>query len=451
MRQLQSVIWSKGSFLTPQHLQTRDRFVESSLQFRLEGLQFRPWGFQELKINQESLTEGNFSLSRAAGLLPDGLPFEIPDSDPTPDLKPLAPLFEPDQQSLDVYLAIPYHRERGVNVSMAQGNANARYSAAAVNLPDENSGQAEKPIQVARKNLRFLAGNESREGFTCLPVGRVKRSPTGTLQLDPEFIPPLLDISASNYLMTIVRRLLEILSAKSSILAAGRRQRSAGLADFTASDIATFWLLYTVNNHFPLLRHIQEARRGHPEDLFRALSSLAGALTTFSLKIQPRDLPMYDHDDLGGCFTDLDEKLRQLLETVVPSNFVALPLKLVRPSVYATPIDDDKYFQGTKFYLAISADMNEGDLIKRAPQLVKVGSQAQIEQLVRQALPGMQLMHSVKPPASIPVKLNYQYFSMNQVGTPWETVMRARTLAAYVPGDIPSPQLELVILLPQAT
>ena len=32
----------------------------------------------------------------------------------------------------------------------------------------------------------------------------------------------------------------------------------------------------------------------------------------------------------------------------------------------------------------------------------------------------------------------------------WEAVGRARNLAAYVPGDFPNPQLELVILLPQA-
>jgi len=31
MRQLQPIIWSKGTFLTPQHLQTRDRFLESVL------------------------------------------------------------------------------------------------------------------------------------------------------------------------------------------------------------------------------------------------------------------------------------------------------------------------------------------------------------------------------------------------------------------------------------
>jgi type VI secretion system protein ImpJ len=48
------------------------------------------------------------------------------------------------------------------------------------------------------------------------------------------------------------------------------------------------------------------------------------------------------------------------------------------------------------------------------------------------------------------VKLNYQYFSLNQSGVAWEAIGRARNLAVYVPGDFPAPQLELIILLPEA-
>ena len=55
-----------------------------------------------------------------------------------------------------------------------------------------------------------------------------------------------------------------------------------------------------------------------------------------------------------------------------------------------------------------------------------------------------------QPPSAIPVKLNYQYFSLSQSGVAWEAIGRARNLAAYVPGDLPNPQLELIILLPQA-
>jgi len=68
---------------------------------------------------------------------------------------------------------------------------------------------------------------ESREGCNALQMARIQRSSAGTFRLDPQYIPPLLNIAANDYLMGIARRLVEILAAKSSILAGARRQRSA--------------------------------------------------------------------------------------------------------------------------------------------------------------------------------------------------------------------------------
>lgn len=450
MRQLQPVVWSKGTFLTPQHLQVQDRFIESALEFKLNSLRFCPWGFRELEINREALATGNFAVSRAVGIFPDGLPFDIPDSDAAPDSKPLAPFFEPEQDSLDVYLAIPQYHEHGRNISASRKSGDTRYIAEVAVLRDENSGLAEKPVEVARKNLRLLVQGEARLGSTTMQIARVMRSATGSFQLDPSFVPPLLDIAASEYLISVLRRLVGILSAKSSNLAGMRRQKNASLADFSASDIPNFWLLYTINTFFPIMRHLYEVRKGHPEALFSTMSALAGALTTFSSTIQPHDLPSYDHENLTRGFTDLDEKLRELLETVVPSNFVSLPLKLIQPSVYAASISNDKYLRNTKMYLAVSSNMSEVELIDKAPHLIKVCSAAHIETLIRQAMPGLQLMHVPAPPGSVPIKLNYQYFVLNQSGVAWEAITRARNFAAYVPADIPEPQLELLILLPQA-
>src|SRR6202044_1914113 len=165
----------------------------------------------------------------------------------------------------------------------------------------------------------------------------------------------------------------------------------------------SFWLLYTINSNFPLLNHFFQAAKGHPERVFHAMLCLAGALTTFSTDIQPRDLPKYDHDNLSFCFSDLDDKIRLLLETVVPSNFVALPLKLVQSSIYATSLADDKYLRNTKMYLAVRAEANEAELISKTPYLLKVCSANHIEHLVRQALPGVTLAHTPRPPSAIPV------------------------------------------------
>jgi type VI secretion system protein ImpJ len=447
MRILQPVIWAKGTFLSPQHLQVQDRFVESVLQFRMEALQFRPWGFSKLQINQEALATGAFAVHAAAGLFPDGLPFDMPGSDPAPPVKPLAAYFEPGQTSLDIFLAIPDYRVSGVNVSMRERGMDTRYLAEVASFRDENSGASEKPVQYARKNFRLLVEGEPKGGCVTMPVARVLRM-GDSFQLDGKFAPPLLDFSANDFIRSIARRLIEILSAKSSALAGMRRQKNQSLAEFTTADIANFWLLYTMNLHFPHLRHLFETKHGHPEELFRLMLSLASTLTTFSLRVQPRDLPVYDHERLGTCFEELDEKLRDLLETVIPSNYVSLPLKLIRSSIYAASIFEDRFLENTRLYLAIQADMDEGELIQKAPQLIKICSASHIEHLIRQALPGVQLTHVMSPPTTIPIKLNHQYFSLNQSGVAWEAIGRARNIAAYVPGDFQNPQAEVIVLLP---
>src|SRR5579863_5125375 len=179
MKRLEPVIWTKGTFLTPQHLQLQDRFLENMLHFHLEALSFRPWGFRQLQVNQELLAAGTFALSNASGVFPDGLLFDIPNSDPAPAPKPVADLFPPDSEELAVYLAIPEYRERGFNVAAPLRDADTRYRAEVETFKDENTGMSEKPVQVARKNFRLLVEGESREGFSSLAVVSVKRSLSG--------------------------------------------------------------------------------------------------------------------------------------------------------------------------------------------------------------------------------------------------------------------------------
>ncbi len=450
MKQLQPVLWTKGTFLTPQHLQLQDRFLEDSLNFRLQALKFCAWGFSEVVLDQELLADGQLAISRASGIFPDGLLFEIPASDQPPPSKALAEFFDPGVRDLDIYLTVPDYREKGLNVSAVGRTGGSRYLAEITTVRDENTGTGEKPVQIARKNLRLLAANETREGSSGLRIANVQRTEAGAFRLNTRFVPPLLEVRASDYLLGLVGGLLEILSAKSSQLAAGRRQKNLSLADFTASDIANFWLLYTVNSHIPVLSHLLQGQRCHPEELFSALTALGASLTTFSTTIRPRDLPLYDHLNLSKVFTDLDEKLRVLLETVVPTNVVSLPLKHVNNTIYATAIEQDKYLNNTRMYLAISAETAEDSIIRKVPQMVKVCSATHIEQLISNALPGVTLTHLPNPPSAIPVKMKYQYFSLNQSGAAWESVTRARNFAAHVPGDFPNPQMELLILLPQA-
>jgi type VI secretion system protein ImpJ len=451
MRQLSPVVWSKGVFLSPQHLQAQDRFFEDALHFSTEALTPYPRGWIALETDAAALAAGQFALARAAGLFPDGLTLDAPGADSLPRSRPLEECFRDGRKRCVFYLAAPEHRPGGINIGAHRGaGAGARYFAELQMLRDENGGaSAEKPVSLARKNLQILAEGENLEGSAVLPLAAVEQTEAGSYRLDATFVPPLLDFKASVYLAGILRALIELLVARTGQLAGARRERNQSLADFSASDIANFWLLYTLNGGLPVLRHMMEAHRAHPEAVFIEMLRLAGALTTFSPKFAARDLPRYDHDQPGACFGLLDALLRELLETVAPSNFVALRLKPVRDSIYAAAIDQDRYFEGSRFYLAVAAEMKEGDLIGRAPRLLKAASATQVEPLVRQALPGLRLTHVASPPRAIPVKLRYQYFSVEKGGPLWDSVQRARNFAVYAPGEIPNPEMELIILLSQ--
>jgi type VI secretion system protein ImpJ len=450
MRQTQPVLWTKGVLLSPQHFQTQDRFLEDLLEFHLSSLAFSAWGFSQLTIDREALAAGSFALSSAAGLLPDGLAFDMPGSDQAPPPKPLEGAFAQDQESLDVYLALPEYRYGGRNVSGMNQERDARYRAEELLRRDETTGQAERPIQVARRNFRIMFVGESLEGTSALRVARVRRSAAGAYELDPQFVPPLLNIEASDYVMSITRRLVEIVSAKSTALAGTRRQKNQSLADFGVADVASFWLLYTINSFFPELRHIYETRRGHPAELFRVMLGLTGALTTFSSTVHPRDLPSYDHENLSACLTRVDAQLRELLETVVPATAVSIPMKLVQPAVYAAALDQDRYLAAPQIYLAVTVDQRASEVPTRVPHLVKVSAAAQLETLIRQALPGVQLTYVARPPSAVPVKLNHHYFLLQRPSNEWDAIARSRNIAAYVPSEFVNPQLELVVVLPKS-
>ncbi|GJG86574.1 type VI secretion protein [Gemmatimonadetes bacterium T265] len=447
MRQMQPVLWTKGVLLTPQHLQTQDRFLEDQLAFRLATLAPDAWGMHRLQIDREALAAGRFALTRAAAIFPDGLLYDAPGADALPPPRPVEPAWDADRAALDVYLAIAEQRAGGHVTSDSRDGHGTRYTIEVVMRRDETTGLAERPVQLARKNVRLLFDGEPLEGSAAIRVARVRRGAAGAYELDPAVVPPLVDLAGSDALVAMAQRLAELLASRSAALATGRRQRNQGLAEFGAADVAPFWLLYTVNSFLPVVRHLAETRRGHPETLYATMLSLAGALATFAPD-GAAALPAYDHGELGRCFGALDARVRELLQTALPTRAVSLPLRPTRASVYAAALDDDRYLAAPQLYLAVAADVDRPTLLQRVPQLVKVCSADGVDALIRQALPGVPLAHAPVPAAAVPVQLEYQYFSLNQSGPAWDAIRRSRTVAAYVPADVPNPRLELVVVLP---
>jgi len=442
MSRARNVIWSEGLFLTPHLFQQADRYHENLLHFRLKPLSPFYWGLSELEIDGAGLPNGLFGVYRCRGIMADGLPVQIPDEDNAPEVRQVKPFFAPSAETLDVYLAIAAKHPDSVNVHLNNGASGRalRYQMEMVNVADETTEGNEVEIPVAVKNFQILFGSESTEGKICVKIAELGRGATGEIMLKESFIPPAISLTASATLMAILHRILEMLSAKSSALSQQRRH----IAEFGASDVANFWLLHTVNSYVPLLSHFYLASEHHPEILYLALAQLVGELSTFSLQADPREVPRYEHENLYKTFDDLEQKIRFLLETIIPSKYVIIPLIKTPELWYVGQILDDRLLANAQFYLAANAQVAPTRLIEDIPVKSKISSPDEVGALIGRAVQGVAITHEPIPPSAIPVKPGFKYYLLQTKGRWWESVCKARRLALYLPDEFPELKVELV-------
>ncbi|MDR3726329.1 MAG: type VI secretion system baseplate subunit TssK [Terracidiphilus sp.] len=308
MRQLTKPIWSEGMYLGPHHFQAQNRYFEDSLNFVTSSLWRDAFGFAALQVDNDALRNGTISLAHARGLFEDGLSFDLPGADAAPPSRDFSTLFSPVADHLVLYLAAPINLREGQNASLDSTADSVRYLAVEQIVPDQNTGRDEKPIRIGRKNLRFLVDAELTDQFVSLPLVRVTRDGSGHFAADPAFVPPCLSLSASPALISMLHRLIDILDEKSAVFSHEQHERNGVFqAGMSARHVAHYWFLHAVNSNVSVLRHFLLSHHVHPQELFREMSRLAGALCTFGLEVHPRSLPTYDHRDLGTSFAALDE------------------------------------------------------------------------------------------------------------------------------------------------
>lgn len=454
MRFLSKLVWSEGMYLCPQHFQAQNRYFEDSVHFAVESLCFAPNGLIASDFDAEAIRNGVVSLREARGIFPDGLCFDIkgsgavpPFGDSGPISRTVRELFPPTRDRMVVYLAVPEHKASGPNCSLTDGEtATARYTATEVNLMDEVAGRDQHPVRLASKNMRLLFDVESSDGFQTIPIARILHDGAGALAYDSKFVPPCICIRASESLRQMLNTLIEIIEEKAVAVAPG--SKSTGFrAGMSSGDVAAFWFLHTLRSNLPALRHLSQNQRSHPEELFRVMSQLAGALCTFGVDSHPRSLPAYDHERLEDCFAQIDTHIRTHLDFVVPSQTISITLSKREPGFYEGSVDDQRALGRSRWVLGLHSAAGDADMMRKAPDLLKVCSGAFVSKLVERALPGLTLTHLPVPPSAISAKVDAQYFSVSRSGPCWEHIMMTKKVGIYVPNDFPAPEIELLVIL----
>lgn len=445
MSRTHRILWGEGVFLRPQHFQQQDLFQEARIAQCLAFTHAHPWGVEALELDREALPGGLLSLGRLEVAFQDGTFFRAPSGDPLPAARRLDDIPGLGVETL-AYACLPLLEPFGGNClepGLSRGRP-VRFHLERAQVADLFTDALESEVTVLRTHVRLMLGPEDRDGHLSVPIARLARNSAGAWTVDEAHIPPVAGIGGAPPILALLKRLLDILKVRSRALTASHRERARSVMEYGTSDIASFWLLHTVNRAHPLLDHFLAFPRTHPEEVYKALAQLAGELLTFSSALTLADIPPYRHLDLTATFGRLDTLVRELLETVISDRYVRIPLLETRASFRVGRLDSDRLAEGCDFYLSVRAERPAAELLEAVPLKLKVGSPDDVEKILNSALPGVALHHVARTPAAVPVRVGNHYFALDPSGPIHHRMVASRSICIYVPQSMQPLDLELI-------
>jgi type VI secretion system protein ImpJ len=436
------VVWSEGMLLTPQLFQQWDQYSERHLNERLRALVPFGYGALSLDFDHDGLSNGRVTLLGFHGILPDGVIVKIPDDDMAPQTRIIGDLFHASMDHLAVFLALPVEQAEGITCSLdgESGSRAARYSSAYIERKDSTTGGNPREVLVAKKNLRILFSGEATTDMVVLKIGELVKTQAGAIALKETYIPPCLWISASPYLMRLLRGLIELLIAQ--IGSYGNAQR--GILEAIGMDLGKFYLLSALISNLPAMQHVSLVEQVHPEYLYLTLARLAGALAMLAGPLETLELPPYRHDKLADTFEELDRTIRSVVERFQPTHYLTIALEASGDNVWVGRVPESRLFASSQFFLVASGDLSEDQSRQQVPQFIRIGSPTKLKEIVAAAMPGVRLYHTPRPPATLPVRVGQQYFRLDDRGVFWEEIKKSQIIALHVPQSLQSLRLQLL-------
>ncbi|WP_312817299.1 type VI secretion system baseplate subunit TssK [Atlantibacter subterraneus] len=436
------VIWQEGVFALPQHFQQQQRHCEYLLTRRLDAQGDFAWGFTDLSINTELLAQGKIMIDRAAGCMPDGTVFSIPDQDLLPE--PFQPGTLSSKESHDIYLALPVISDvvNEIQGLHSAGQGTGRYHLTHTSIRDFHTDEGdEQPVGLGQLVPRIVSGAEDLSAMVTLPLCRIRNtSTTGALMLDTAFIPAVQAIRVSGVLGAFAGEVQGLLASRAADLA-GRigSPEQSGIA-----DVAEFMMLQMLNRHQMQFTHRTRLHTLHPEAFYRDLVGLLGELMTFTEGNRlPCTVEHYDHRELTLTFNKtVIPELRRALNTVLVPRAQNLPLHFTE-GTWIAPINDPTLLQSSKLVLAVRARMPYDQVQRQFIQQSKIAATNKIRDVVSVQVPGIPIRTLTAAPRQLPYHEGYVYFELEKGVAAWLDVVKAGALALHISGTFPDLDLQL--------
>jgi len=437
MNDAKKVVWYEGMPLDPHHFQQWDRYRNDRLDARLRAVAPHGWGVLECQIDEDRLANGEAVLTDCTAILPDGHVVDVPDTSPAPAVRDVQAHLPSTEETARLVLAVPARRPDGRNVQRHDDSPDRtpRFVSERTRRIDANTGDNERPLEVAHTHVQLHFATEPQEGYITMPVAEIERVARGFRTTDT-FVPPCLYCRASDRLTSLARELLELVVAKRTEWAQ-HRQRSPLEREQTQTNVLNALRIDALSAAVPSLRRHTDGT-SHPQALFRTLVGLAGRLTSLvdEVSLRPRDLPTYDHAAPTASFAALEEILRELLGAGAPSSGVEqIALDRRRDTLYVGTVDRS-VLEETQLYLVVGTDDPAGAALgDRLPDLLRVASPDTIDEVLQSYTQALTVVPAGRLPDRLPVDTEAEYFTFETQGPYWDAICEEEAIAIFVPSD----------------
>ncbi|WP_298771905.1 type VI secretion system baseplate subunit TssK [uncultured Shewanella sp.] len=437
---IKKVVWSEGMFISPQHFQQQERYLESYIKSYHHFNHSSDLGLFDIDIDIDLLKIGKFGVKHSSGIFPDGSPFHT-DYEMVIDIPD-------DAVGKLIYLVLPIYRQ-GIQEVTFEESSGIRHRAMMQSIFDSSrQGTEAEEIELSILNISLKIEGEDLEDYTLIEIARIKEKKIdGGVILDQTYIPPCLQIGVSDYILTSLKEIHADLISHGQNLANKLSVDNSVKADqIVASD---YIMLQTIARWTPQVYVWLNKNKVSPQILYYYLCTMVGEFSalksTFLSHFEDFDchnmFPLFSR-----LFGDLKVLLRQGRESSVTilnwDNTLFDKRRLLRIKVM-----DSVLYNSSRILLAVSCSLGMAETSKQFIASSKLGGNNRIAELVRNSMSGIPLTVLPFAPNELKSRANKAYFELDTDSPYWQEIVRKdEPIALHLNEKIADFEIELIFI-----
>lgn len=411
--------YQQGMLLKPQHFQLERLMSDERLVRTVRMLQPYCYGVQEIDISQDSLSNMSVSLTVGHFVFLDGSEAVLGENAYLSAKSIPSDMLE-NGMVLPVYIGLKRFDENGTNLNIFEdeisSDCDCRYvgNYGGEEINDLYGTSVSGNVELMQYNLRIFLGEEIRQisNYELIKIAEVYRDGTRIL-LNSNYVPPLVNFFDSRLLVNIMNDISAMLLSKTRMFEKYKHIRFS--QQQSAYEIMLINMISVLCDCAAEVQTLQSIKQAHPVEVWRILSRVVSILSSCTEELsavdQGRRFPEYNHDDLYGVFSLLQQQLRICLGSLsVGPEYV---IRFIRGdnSVWYADIPDLGKLGQYEVYLSMSGTELEPDKLSLSFwRQLKLSSADSMNDLIVRSLSGIPIMIIESIPGGLP-KLDHGFYS----------------------------------------